>query len=87
MITLHRSLATFSTPFSRHIYFVRAAESYGEVRFGGFGWCNVSTGECWGPRVGYHYDPQVTVWLTGAEVTIGIGTHVFLDKLMCMLRI
>ncbi|KAI5452849.1 hypothetical protein NCC49_006389 [Naganishia albida] len=71
--TVLLSVATFSTPFSRRVYFVKAAESYGEVRLGGFGWCNISTGECWGPRVGYHYDPQVTVWLTGAEVTIGIA--------------
>ncbi|KAJ9098127.1 hypothetical protein QFC21_004456 [Naganishia friedmannii] len=82
--TVLLSIATFSTPFSKEIYFVGAATSFGEVRFGGFGWCryiDATTGsagskECWGPVFGYHWDPEVTVWLTRAEITIGIGEFV-----------
>ncbi|GHJ85163.1 hypothetical protein NliqN6_1565 [Naganishia liquefaciens] len=72
--TVLLSLATFSTPFSSHIYFIRALESFGQIRFGGFGWCNLATAECEGPVLGYGFGGgQVTVWLTGAEVTIGIA--------------
>lgn len=73
---------TFSVPFIKTIYFLRAptlSPSGGTVNitYGAYGWCSQAEGQggrdCFGPVLGYRWDPQLIFWLTKGMITIGIG--------------
>jgi hypothetical protein len=72
---LHSLLVTFSTPYIHSIYFL----SQSSIRYGTFGWCDTSAGNCL-TQFGYRWDPQVIQWLVKAQqvlVPLGkwTGTH------------
>ena len=66
---IYRLLVTFSTPFSRALYFLDAKG----IKHGTYGLC-YDDGGC-ERRLGYDTGPELTEWLTRTHILFSIGTR------------
>jgi hypothetical protein len=67
---------TFSVPFIKTIFFLEFPFQTGRITFGSYGWCYdppSGPNECFGPVLGYQWDPELIPWLVKAQITTGIG--------------
>ncbi|KAG6857396.1 hypothetical protein H0H87_004758 [Tephrocybe sp. NHM501043] len=72
-VLLFQLLITFSVPAASSLYFLSTSQA-GGVRFGMWGWCLREDGVCLQPQLGYTWEPQISVSITGALVFFPIGT-------------
>jgi len=78
-------LVTFSVPTSSSLYFLSTSEA-GGVRFGIWGWCLNEDGTCLDPpQLGYTWEPQIPIPVTGSLVFYPIAAVLTFFALMSLL--